>query len=105
LDLVKRACKDALPGVVISEPLGGLHVVLQFDEDFDERAVSEAATAENLPVRSLSQYYQQKDRQQGVVLGFGAVSNQSVPALVKRLSQLIDEAKRAAFAPVTRISG
>jgi GntR family transcriptional regulator / MocR family aminotransferase len=105
LDLVKHVCKDALPGVVISEPLGGLHVVLQFDEDFDEHAVSEAATAENLPVRSLSQYYQQKDWRQGVVLGFGAVSNQSVPALVKRLSQLIDEAKRAAFAPVTRISG
>jgi DNA-binding transcriptional MocR family regulator len=68
--------------------LGGLHVVLQFDEDFDEFAVSEAATTENLPVRSLSQYYQQKHSRQGIVLGFGAVSNQSVPTLIARLSQL-----------------
>jgi GntR family transcriptional regulator / MocR family aminotransferase len=88
LDIVKRACKDTLPGVVVSEPLGGLHVVLQFNEEFDESAMSEAATTENLPVRSLSQYYQQKHRQQGIVLGFGAVSNQSVLALVARLSQL-----------------
>ena len=93
LDIVKRACKDALPGVVVSEPLGGQHVVLQFDGDFDELAVSEAATAENLPIRSLSQYYQQKHWRHGVVLGFGAVSNQSVPALVRRLSQLINEVK------------
>jgi GntR family transcriptional regulator / MocR family aminotransferase len=104
LDIVKRACKDMLPGVVVSEPLGGQHVVLQFDDDFDEIAVSEAATAENLPVRSLSQYYQQKHLRQGIVLGFGAVSNQSVPTLVRRLSQLIDEVKRAAFAPEARVS-
>jgi GntR family transcriptional regulator/MocR family aminotransferase len=105
LDLVKRVCRDTLPGAVISEPLGGLHVVLQFDEGFDERAVSEAATTENLPVRSLSQYYQQKQWRRGVVLGFGAVSNQSVPALIKRLSQLADEANCAASTPAERIPG
>ena len=82
---------------------GGMHVVLQFGEHFDELAVSEAATAENLPVRSLSQYYQQKHRRQGIVLGFGAVSNQYVPALVERLYQLTNEVKEAAFAPVARI--
>lgn len=105
LDIVKRACKEMLPGVVVSEPSGGQHVVLQFDEHFDELAVSEAATAENLPVRSLSQYYQQKHSRRGLVLGFGAVSNQSVPTLVRRLSQLIDEVKMTAFTPNARASG
>jgi GntR family transcriptional regulator/MocR family aminotransferase len=102
LETVKRACKEILPDVAVSEPLGGLHVVLQFDADFDECAVSEMAVSENLPVRSLSQYYQQKHWQKGLVLGFGAVPDQSVPSLVGRLSELIKLVMRATRAPVSR---
>jgi GntR family transcriptional regulator/MocR family aminotransferase len=104
LETVKRACKETLPDAAVSEPLGGLHVVLQFDADFDECAVSEMAVAENLPVRSLSQYYQQKCWQKGLVLGFGAVSDQAVPSLVGRVCELIAEAKKAARAPAAKVS-
>jgi DNA-binding transcriptional MocR family regulator len=104
LETVKRACKEMLPNVAVSEPLGGLHVVLQFDADFDEHAVSEMAASENLPVRSLSQYYQQKHWQKGLVLGFGAVSDQSVPSLVGRIAELIEDVKKATRAPAAEVS-
>jgi GntR family transcriptional regulator / MocR family aminotransferase len=104
LRIVKQACKEAFPNAVVSEPTGGQHIVLQFDEAFDEVAVNEAAIAENLPVRSLTQCYLQKHSRSGLVLGFGAVTDQSVPALVKRLAQLVSEAKRVGPAPATSAS-
>ncbi len=93
LEIVKRTCKDLLPHVALSEPFGGLHVVLHFDQDFDDHAVSGIAESENLPVRALSQYYQYEDWRKGLVVGFGALSDQSVPTLIGRISELIREAK------------
>jgi len=100
LELVKSACRQMLPQAIVSEPFGGLHVVLQFRKGFDEAAVADAAAAEGLPVRCLSHFYRQAQGQKGIVLGFGAVPDQSVPTIVRRLSRLIDEVERAALAPL-----
>lgn len=102
LEIAKHACKDLLPHVAVSEPLGGLHVVLQFDEEFDESAVSAIAESENLPIRALSQYYQYEDWRKGLVLSFGALSDQSVRTLVVRITELIRDVRRAGSGPIAR---
>jgi GntR family transcriptional regulator/MocR family aminotransferase len=88
LELVKRAAKVHMPGIGISEPLGGLHIVFQLDRQHNAVAISEAASTEGIPVRPLSQFYIRKQSDDGLVFGFGAVPERSIHPMLKRLAEL-----------------
>lgn len=94
LEHTKRACKLQLPQLEMSEPQGGLHLVLYLDRQFDIAAICKAATADGIPVRPLSQFYLDKKTNDGLVLGFGAMPERSVDQMTARLAQLCTEFRR-----------
>lgn len=94
LETVKRVCKAHLPQLEISEPMGGLHVVLYLDREFDALSICKAALAEGIPVHPLSQFRLRKEGEEGLVLGFGTIPERSVDQVGARLSQLCTEFRR-----------
>ena len=91
LELLKRAAKVHMPQLGVSEPLGGLHVVFHLDRHADALAICEAAVAEGIPVRPLSQYYLRKQVDDGLVFGFGAVPERAIQPMMKRLAEISAE--------------
>lgn len=93
LEFVKRVCRTQFPDFDISEPQGGLHLVLRCDDGgFDETSVCAGAVEEELPVRALSHYFLRNEGNAGLVIGFGAVQEQVVPFMIGRLSRLLETA-------------
>lgn len=95
LELVKRALKTHLPQMEVSEPMGGLHVVLYADRQHDAAAISDAAYAEGIPVHRLSQFYLEKGVEDGLVLGFAAIPERSIDQVAARLAQICAQFRRA----------
>ncbi len=98
LELLKQACAACLPGFGISEPLGGLHLVVSLDERYDESAVCAQACAQGLPVAPLSLFYRRPGQNRGIVIGFGAVPERLIQPVVKQLASVLarsSESERA----------
>lgn len=90
LDLAKRACRARFSKLSVSEPQGGLHLVLQCAQGrINEASICAAAAAEDLPVRALSHYFLRKGESRGLVLGLGGVPESGVQSLIDRLSCLL----------------
>jgi GntR family transcriptional regulator / MocR family aminotransferase len=95
LELIKRASKVHLPHLVVSEPLGGLHIVFHLDRGADAFAICDVASAEGIPVRPLSQYYLRKPVDDGLVFGFGAVPERAILPMMKRLAEICADRSRS----------
>jgi len=90
LELIKRACRGSFDSMAMSEPLGGLHAVLQPREaGFDEAQICDAAIRTGLPVRALSSFYIGPRAAQGLVLGFGSIPERSIAPMIGELHRLI----------------
>lgn len=91
LEIVKEACRTHLPRVVTSEPHGGLFLVLQFGDAFDEVAIWEAAAADGIPVSPLSHYNLRRGAARGLVFGFGALPERAIDPAIRQLAAILSE--------------
>jgi GntR family transcriptional regulator/MocR family aminotransferase len=89
LEVLKQACSSFLPEFSVSEPLGGLHLVISLDERFDESALCAQAVAQGLPIAPLSLFYRRPGQKKGIVIGFGAVPERLIHPIVKQLASLL----------------
>lgn len=90
LELVKQAFKAHLPGLAMSEPRGGLFLVLHTGAAIDDVAVCNEAAAEGVPVRPLSRYFLGAAPRSGIVFGIGALPERSVKPAVQQLAAVIE---------------
>ncbi|HEV2561622.1 MAG TPA: PLP-dependent aminotransferase family protein [Rhizomicrobium sp.] len=90
------ACRKHIPDAAISEPSGGFHLVLRLDGIADEQRICLAAAKDGLQIQALSQFYQDPRRGAGLVIGFGAMAEQTIEPSVARLAGIIREQARAA---------
>lgn len=90
-----RALRDAFPHLSIVAPAAGLHVVLSTEGDALARNVCELAQGRGLALgvvrdHALPGY----DGPDGILVGFGAVSEPALPAAVEELRQAFAAAER-----------
>ena len=89
LEAVVRACRDCLPQFSISEPNGGLFVVLRTERSFDDVAACKDASQEGIPVRPLSRYFVSRAVERGIVFGFGAISERAIRPAIQQLASVL----------------
>jgi GntR family transcriptional regulator / MocR family aminotransferase len=88
LGLVRAACREYLPQFSISEPNGGLFVVLRTDVPLDDAAICNDAAAEGIPARPLSRYCMSRSAESGLVFGFGTLSDRAIRPVVQQLAAI-----------------
>jgi len=89
LEIVRRSCQEALPQFSISEPNGGLFVVLCTDHPFDDVSACNEAAAEGISARPLSRYFVSRRPENGVVFGFGTLSERAIRPAVQQLAVIL----------------
>lgn len=80
----------ARPSLWVPEPGAGLHLLARLRGGLDDRAVSEAARAEGVVAPSLSEHRLRPGEEQGLVLGFGAVSPGEAGSAARALARAVD---------------
>jgi GntR family transcriptional regulator/MocR family aminotransferase len=89
-DTLVAALKKHLLDVRIHGVAAGLHVVVQLPEYMDELALVGAATQRSIRVDAASVYFTKpRTRPPGLVLGYGALSEESIPFAVEALASVI----------------
>lgn len=86
------ACRRYMPDAAIIEPAGGFHLTLHVDGDVHR--VCQIAAREGLFVQPLSKFYQEPHPVSGIVIGFGAMSEQAIEPSVARLAAILREHSR-----------
>jgi GntR family transcriptional regulator / MocR family aminotransferase len=90
LKAMVEAARAHLPQATVLEPSGGLHLTLLFPQGFDENAAVAAAAEQGLAVAPLSRFMRHGGR--GLVLGFGAVPERVIEAMMKKLAAALETA-------------
>ena len=86
-----RECIQALlPRLAISEPQGGLHLVIYLPNTYDEMNVCAAAVEAGLPVAPLSHYCKGTHQRLGVILGFGMLSERMITPTIRQLADIFE---------------
>jgi len=67
----------------------GLHLVVKLPRGVRDRELTEQAARQNLWLWPLSPCYLEKNRQQGLILGFGSTAVKEIPRAVRRLRLLL----------------
>lgn len=78
LECLLRACESIKPWCKIHSNGAGLHIVLEFLADLDERAVATALQQQGVQCSVLAQYFEQETARQGLVLGFANSSHDQI---------------------------
>ncbi|HUO91386.1 MAG TPA: PLP-dependent aminotransferase family protein [Rhizomicrobium sp.] len=89
LETARRSFREVLPELSVSEPNGGLFVVVCADHPFDDVSACNEAAAEGIPVRPLSRYFISDRKQPGIVFGFGTMAERSVRPAVQQLAPIL----------------
>ena len=88
LDVAAQRYGDALPAVGGD---AGLHLVMQFPEGSNDRAVAMAALERNIVVRPLSGYYAQPSlAPSGLLIGYACVPDEEIAPAFNTLAEAID---------------
>jgi GntR family transcriptional regulator/MocR family aminotransferase len=69
----------------------GLHLVINLPADCDDRAISEAARAQGLDVKSISAYFLAEADKRGLVVGYGYTPMEQIAPSAGRLARLINQ--------------
>lgn len=91
LKLMVEMCRLHWPEVTPAEPHGGFHLSIQLPDDIKADAFAALAAKQGLAVAPLSQFTARKTGSNGIVLGFGAIPDRLVEAVVRRLAALGSE--------------
>jgi DNA-binding transcriptional MocR family regulator len=89
LQRLRDALQTCLPNFALSEPRGGLHIVVHLPAHYNERDICAAAAHAGLPVAPLSHYNLGTRPLRGVIFRFGALSERTILPAVKQLSEFI----------------
>ncbi len=87
------ACRAYMPDAEIVEPAGGFHLTLHIEADVQR--VCQIAGREGLHVQPLSRFYQEPHQATGIVIGFGAMAEQTIELSVARLAAILRAHSRA----------
>lgn len=89
-DVVVDALATCLPDHFVTEPAAGLHVLVELFEEESEPAIVAAARTDGVLVQSLSQHaLPGYDGPPGIVVGFGALPEPTIPRAVERLAAIV----------------
>jgi GntR family transcriptional regulator/MocR family aminotransferase len=89
-DVVVDALAKHLPELFVTEPAAGLHVVVELPDAALEPAIVAAARKAGVLVPSLSQHtLAGYDGPAGIIVGFGALPEPTIPLAVQRLAAVI----------------
>lgn len=100
LRTVIEACRTLWPEARLSEPHGGFHLAVYLGPEVSAERVALAAAKQGLAVAPLSRFLLQKDKGNGLVIGFGAIPDRLVETVIGRLAGLAREDAQAAHRQV-----
>ncbi len=89
LKLVAETCRSLLPETTVAEPHGGFHLTLRLPPDIDAEGVAVAAAKQGLAIEPLSRSFARRQRENSLVLGFGAIPDRLVETAVRRLAGIL----------------
>jgi GntR family transcriptional regulator / MocR family aminotransferase len=96
-DALVEALQQYVPGARIHGIAAGLHVLVELEGDIDEAALVRAAREHSIRMYASSACITRlKDGPVGLVLGYGAMSEDSIPLAVKELASVIAQLRGAA---------
>jgi GntR family transcriptional regulator/MocR family aminotransferase len=98
-DALVRAIAAELPHLKVLGIAGGLHLTLRLPPACDVDSVVETVRSEGIDIRPLSHYASTPIDQPGLVLGYGRLSQSSLPGVVHALAQAVDAATPATVSP------
>jgi GntR family transcriptional regulator/MocR family aminotransferase len=91
-DALVGALRQHLPNLRILGVAAGLHVVVELHRDIDEAALVGAAKQRSIRVDAASAYFSKpRTRPPGLVLGYGALSEDSIPDAAKALADVVGQ--------------
>jgi GntR family transcriptional regulator / MocR family aminotransferase len=88
-DVLVAALAARLPHVQVSGIAAGLHLMLELPAGSDEQAIVAAAAEHSVGVFSASRYCAKAHLSPALILGYGAIAAESIPAAVERLAAAI----------------
>ena len=91
---LRECAQKYFPGYAISEPHGGLHMVIYLTDRNDETRLCAAAVEAGLPVAPLSHYCAGANIRRGIVLSFGMLSERMIDSRMRQLSEIMGQHSR-----------
>jgi GntR family transcriptional regulator/MocR family aminotransferase len=105
-DVLVAALERELPGLGVSGIAAGLHVVLELDSALAESSATTEALALGIAVDSISEHaLSPYDGARGLLLGFGAVPEPTIPEAVRLLAAAIRRSANGATWRATAARG
>jgi GntR family transcriptional regulator/MocR family aminotransferase len=91
-DRLVQAISRRLPGLEIRGAAAGMQVLLQLSDGVDDVAIADVAASRGIAVRSLSPLHLTPNRQRGLLLGYGRLSESRIEDAASALSAIVIEA-------------